>query len=395
MEINLIKRLPPCYRFDVEAMEGWLESMALNGRMLVRRSALWGRVTFLETDPTVASYRLIPLKNRGDDQPHPYLIQDMEKIGWEYVRKWDEFFIFRNLEDSPQEPWSSPETQAADLEPVKKRAVQSLLWAIFLMVCLAALVAYTGYSRLLLSMLCLKTGLVSLTIGAGACIWLLINPICNLRRLTTLQTRIRSGQGQNRHTDWQKHARRNRCLKIAGYAMVVVLCFSSSIMNLTEKYGQKPLSDFPGEPPFATLDELAPEDASVTVENFLDGYYLQGRGIFIPRVLHWWSGVNAVYTDDDYSTAGIMDVQYLEAPSPALALAMAKDLTRSSFRNLPLNIPFLEDIDVDYIAGGNFQSPRVIMAQGNHVLVVRFTMGDKNGNFTLENWLRKTAEKLR
>lgn len=376
-------------------MECWLESMARDGWMLTKGSAPWGRVTFVETQPTPAAYRLIPLKKRGDDQPHPYFIQDMEKIDWEYVRKWGEFFIFRSFDAAPQEPYPSPETQAADLDPVKKRTVQNLLWTVVLEVFLVALVAYTGYTRFLLSMLCLRMGLVSLTIAAGACIWLLINPICNLRKLTSLQARIRSGQGMNRNADWRKYARRNRFLKVAGYILTILLCFSSLLLNLTEKYEQKPLSEFPGEPPFATLEELMPADTDVTAENFLDGYYLQGRGIFIPRVLHWWSGINAVYEADDYSTAGIMDVQYLEAPSPGLAQAMAKDLTRSSFRNLPLNIPFLEDIDVDYIAGGDFQGTRVIMAQGSHVLVVRFTMGDKNGNFTLENWLRKTAEKLR
>lgn len=224
---------------------------------------------------------------------------------------------------------------------------------------------------------------------------MLILPILNFRKITTLQKKIRSGQELNRNTDWQTHARRNRFLKVAGQVLVILLCSSSLILNLTEKQEQKPLSDFPGDPPFATLEELMPEDENVVAENFLDGYYFQGRGIFIPRALYWWSGMAAVYEDNDYSTAGIMEVQYLEAPNSAMALAMAKDLTRSSFRNLPLDIPFLEDIDVDYIAGGDFRGTRVIMAQGNHVIRARFTMGDINGNFTFENWLRKTAEKLR
>lgn len=393
MEKSRIYRLPPCFSWEVEAMEGWLEQMARDGWLLTRRSDLWGRLAFHRGGP--AAYRLIPAEKRGDEEPNLMLKEDLQKLGWDYVQKWEGFFIFRSQSPVLREPCSDPSQLASALERAKGRHGLSLLAGLGVLVFLALAWLIDGPTRFILVFLPLRLNWLAPVILVLLILCLFLPPVLGLRNLSALQKKLRSGAALNRRRDWPRCARRVRLMKAVSGAVLLLAIGFSAYLNFGKALDQYPLKAFPGEPPFATLEELAPEGEEAALSHFTDGYFKQGRGLFIPQVICWWDVGFADYADGTQVTPGIMDIEYIEAPSPRLALAMARDLTRSYASNTQPDLPFLEAVQADYKAAVFHRGVRVILAQGSHVVSARIDLGDSKGNFTFENWVNATLEKLK
>lgn len=392
MEENRISRTPPCTVWDMEAMESWLHDMAMDGWLLTNCTALFGRLVFREEAADHVSYRLIPVRERGEDQPNGFFLEDMRKLGWEFVRKWEEFFVFRSFDPTAKEPYSTLERLAADLDLVKKRLRQQIYCGILVILILFGMIWWQGPTLLLISMMTRKLGWLFPALLILICLALLLPPIRAVRGLRDLQSKLRSGQPLNHQKG--RHAQPARLWNTFVWSLPLLIMFFSLYSNLGEKSERYPLADFPGDPPFATVEDLAP-DETVTCDHFNSGYFRQGRGLFIPRAIQWWDVGYASYADGTPITPGLMDIEYIEAPNHTMAMAFARDLARRSRGGSRPDLPLLNGLDADFADAIFRNGVRIILAQGNHVVSARIDMSDIKGNFTLENWARTTVEKMK
>ena len=65
MSEKYVHRTCPCYKWDVEGIQTWLEDMAAKGLHLEPDGGLFGIFSFLKGEPKQVRYRLTPVKESG------------------------------------------------------------------------------------------------------------------------------------------------------------------------------------------------------------------------------------------------------------------------------------------------------------------------------------------
>lgn len=148
MEKTKIRRLPPCGSCNIEAMEHWLTDMAQEGWRLLDSRA--GRLAFVKERPQCPQYCLVPVEKRNDDRPDGVMMANAETHGWNYVAKWNEWFIFRSTVPCPSALYPSPEARAEGLDVIKKRLIQGLIIEGILLVFYFGVIWYAGFANFLL-----------------------------------------------------------------------------------------------------------------------------------------------------------------------------------------------------------------------------------------------------
>lgn len=387
MTQNKIRRAPPCSRWDLEAMESWLTDLADQGWLLTEETALRGRLVFREEASDHTAYRLIPCQTWGDDAPTGFFQEDMRNLGWLFVRRWEEFYIFRSFDPTSKEPYSSPESMIADLELVKKRQWRTIAIGIGLIAVAIGALIWGSATSLLIEM---ATGILSwlFPLMALLCFALyFIQPIRAIRHLNSLQKNLRSGIPPDRRKNWKSGARWTWLADAAHTAIWILFLFSTLTLNFGDEPARRPLTEFPGQPPFVTLTEVAD---NVRQDS---GYYQLHEGTLFPVIIQWTEH-GAVVDADGSDAFGFLDLQYVEAPNEWLATAMAKDLASANSRGGTVQL--LPQFGLDYAAGTNKNGLiRVILAEGSQVVCARFTMGKASADFDLEHWTELMVEKLK
>ena len=90
MSEQYVHRTCPCYQWDVEGIQTWLEDMAAKGLHVEADGAFFGIFSFLKGEPKTVRYRLTPVKQKrgffaDNDVPDQEEQEFSESCGWEYV----------------------------------------------------------------------------------------------------------------------------------------------------------------------------------------------------------------------------------------------------------------------------------------------------------------------
>lgn len=269
--IRYAYRFCPCFAYDVEGIQTWLEDMASQGLVLEADGTFMGIFTFQKTTPQKHQYRLAPIKEQkgffsdSSDGPGTEEQAFSKACGWEYLVRYGSFYIYRATRPDVRPLHTDPAVHAMALGAVKREKRSTIISKIL------GIIAYSVLSHNLFSFF--RSGAVIgllfllsiLTFG----IWLLGSSIAAIVRLSRYQKRLRSGDGLEQPKNWKEKAFFVRCVKLLPLLCVIVF-LTGWLNSLSMAYNNIPLTDYPQDPPFAVLEDIFPEAEIDRTANFGD-----------------------------------------------------------------------------------------------------------------------------
>jgi len=158
------------------------------------------------------------------------------------------------------------------------------------------------------------------------------------------------------------------------FVVILVLEFSGTLM-LDGK--RQPLTEFPGDPPFPTIADLAPEEALYREEYFgfddEENTFAQWMTLLTECTIVWEENARLTFLDGSTFTGGLY-VEYYEAKNQWIADRLAKSLFRRDMRTWnvkEIELPELA-MELDYARGTDRVFNTVILRQGNTVVRAYF-----------------------
>lgn len=396
-DIPYVYRPVPCPDYDVEGTESWLTDMAAKGLVLSPDGFFASFGIFEKREPQVCKYRLetaAPKKAFEYDLPDKEALALSEELGWTYVARRGEFYIFRSEDPSARELNTDPDVQALALHQLIRRTRSTVVWTVLEIL---FWFLYFTHGTLFLHMISLGTlyTLFVLTLFLVA----LICSVIRLIHLIRLRKKLTVDGYLDHHKNWRIRARRhyigNALLTVAVIAALFIGLGKFSDMVMDEGY--VPLTEYEGKPPFATIADLIPE-GNCTPDTFIIPSEVKEWSTGITPVNIDWQEYATVTLPDGRSTSGSLSVYYHEAASPWIARRIAEEYriegwqdSRKKYTVLPV-----EDMGLSFAAAysGSLHTPCLILQNGCRVMWIRFwETGDPI--LTFADWAAVFADSIR
>lgn len=367
-KIKKIYQFPPCPTYDVERTENWLEDMAQEGLELVGYNAFC-LFSFVKTAPKAVRCRLEASQKKrtiwNDAYAPPQKMLELaQECGWDFVTGVSDFYIFRTEDPSAPELHTDPGIQAATLKVLKRRWRVGL---IPLALCLAVLLFGIGpgffyhmaaYDPILMIFAFLFS------------IWAIIFQFLAQHRIARLCRSLASGDSLTHRGQWRKSAKTYRFSLYASYVLALLILVSACRARYYDSnMAKRPLEEFPGAPPFVTLEELAPENMQIVYDKINNGYFKSRSDTLIPVNYQWLDGGTVTYPGGN-EASGILEIHYCEVFAPWFARAVAKDYMDYYTFFSGTNAIELPDLGVDYAAAfyDKCGLSRIVLAEGSTVV---------------------------
>lgn len=393
-------RLAPCPSYDVEGMESWLEDLAEEGLFLASDGFFCGFGFFYKEEPKKVKYRLQASEVQGGflmddgDVPEKEQREISEALGWEFVARRGEFYIYRSMREDVRELNTDPEIQAITMKMVEKRQFSSI------MSCLIWFVLYPLLKKngaFLVPLLYMKTWFYFFSIALA--LYFVLGPVWKFVYYTKLRRKLKKGEQLNREKNWKKKAWIH---PVKNIVVIVVACAWGCIVlaniHRTVLFEDEiPLAEYSKNPPFATMTDIAPGKP----------YELRNMGYF-NTVIEWsdvlspvnyiWEELAEIQVTEDRSVDGMWDVNYHELRWEWLAKLVAKDYIRMDKER---NFEMIGEMDlgVDYAVAylDNIHMEKVVIRKGNKVLSGTFHeyAGGKENYYTMEEWAQLMADSIK
>ena len=264
-------RTCPCFSYDVEGIQSWLEDLAAQGYVLEADGTFCGIFTFQLTQPQKLRYRLAPVKQTGGifsdntDGPDPEEQEYSRRCGWEYLVRYGAFHIYRATDAQARPLHTDPTVHAMALEEARKHQWHTLTFLI------TQLLIHVLLTHNLFSFF--RTGAVmGLGVLAGVlifCAWLLADTFRAFLWLGRYQKRLRMGDTLDAPVDWKRKALPVRCAKLLPLGAVLLFLVSLGIsLNATTQ--KTPIAAYPGNPSFAVVEDVFPGAQVAHTDSFGD-----------------------------------------------------------------------------------------------------------------------------
>lgn len=399
-EVKYAYRLPPCSPYDQETMESWLEDMARNGLLLSREGRFLGFYTFERCAPKEVRYRLVPALKRQSvldadaGEPFSEEVDIHGELGWDYRLRSDDFFIYCAENPEAGEIHTDPAIQALAIKTLRRRQGRDLIWLVIL-----TGILFTLGERIALAYplgMAVAVGTPIALAVYGWFLWAIIQPIVHLKKLKTLERRIREGESLNRKKNWRKGAWLYRFGKPAILVLtlaVIYASFGGSFRALTQEV---PLAEFPEDPPFVTIEDLSPQGAYREIWEERNRARAWKDWLF-PRNYEWLE-YSQVTTPEGERWSGTLSVSYHEASSPALAERLARELRNYAAQGKYYDGAEILTLDTEGIIGYTYLSkygiPTVMLVSGSIVVEAQVQVNDSARNSLQPYWIQQMANRL-
>ncbi len=392
-------RLAPCASYDVEGMESWLEDMAEQGLFLSSDGFFCGFGFFHKEEPVRAKYRLQASEEQGSvlsdgDVPEKEQQEISEALGWEFVARRGEFYIYRSIKEDVRELNTDPEVQAITMKIVQKRQFSSIIS------CLIWLILYPLLKKngaIIVPMLYMKTWFYLFSVAL--ILWFFLGSVWKLVHYTRLRKKLRKGEQLNRDKNWRKRA----WLYPTKNVVLIVLCCVWGCLVLANIHrsvlfeDEIPLKEYTGNPPFATMADIAPGNP----------YEIEPMG-YANTVTEWsdvlapvnfiWEEYASVQVSEERTVFGFWDVNYHEVKWKWMAKLLAKDYMKLD-QERDFELIGEMDLGVDYAVAymDDIHMEKVILVHGNKVLQGTFHeySGEQENYFSLEEWAKIMADSIK
>ena len=392
-------RLAPCASYDVEGMESWLEDMAEQGLFLSSDGFFCGFGFFHKEEPGRAKYRLQASEEQGSvlsdgDVPEKEQQEISEALGWEFVARRGEFYIYRSIKEDVLELNTDPKVQAITMKMVQNRQFSSIIS------CLIWLILYPLLKKngaIIVPMLYMKTWFYLFSMVL--ILWFFLGSVWKLVHYTRLRKKLRKGEQLNRDKNWRKRA----WLYPTKNVVLIVLCCVWGCLVLANIHrsvlfeDEIPLKEYTGNPPFATMADIAPGNP----------YEIEPMG-YANTVTEWsdvlapvnfiWEEYASVQVSEERTVFGFWDVNYHEVKWKWMAKLLAKDYMKLD-QERDFELIGEMDLGVDYAVAymDDIHMEKVILVHGNKVLQGTFHeySGEQENFFSLEEWAKIMADSIK
>ena len=396
-----VYRLPPCPAYDVEGTESWLSDMAREGLHLAPDGFLLGFAAFERGAPAQVRYRLAAslrqpgLLDESGGGPDPEAVELGREMGWEYVARRGDFYLYRTARPGARELNTDPAVQAIALREVRRRRRGAALGPLFwLALCLFAL----SRAGLLRSIILAGTGFSLL--AAALALWALGDSLGEAVRLGRLEKKLRAGQPPDHRKDWRKSAAFHRgkgLVQLAAVLLWVGMLLHGWSLSVLEE-DRIPLADYQGDPPFATLLDFAGGQGQYTATMLGKGFnsVREWEDWLAPYNARWSEQARIVRPDGTVLEGGLF-LDYHKAANPWVAQELAREYLRADLRQegaVPLDPPSL---GADYAAAclDGLGFPTVVIRRGSIVVHASFLdFSSPQPAQELEPWASILADSL-
>lgn len=391
-------RLPPCPDYDIEGTESWLSDMAASGLHLSRDGFFAGFAIFNKETPRAMRYRLDAAPKKAGlfaegAEPDEEAVSLSAASGWDYVTARGQFLIYRTSDPEAPELHTDPQVQALAINQIRRRERGSVVTS-FLWLFLYPLLWVRG--EWLLTMLNVGTWFILYSVLLVT--WLFAGTVARAIHFRRLRGRLSRGEPLNHRKGWRKTAPRHRA---GGFVLLACCLVWLGIFlrlwsdDLTD-VGKTPLDAYTGDPPFATMADLAPGGDYALNDFGISNTVEIRRDWLAPTVIHW--GETATVTLPDGRTAsGGLYVDYYETASPWLAREVAREYLRSARRGKHYEALSLPPLGVDYAAAylDGLHFPTLLLQHGDRVLKAQFYQTSPDFEISLAEWTQLMAASIR
>lgn len=400
-----VYRLVPCPWYDVEGIESWLESMAQEGLFLRKEAHFGGFTSFEQGEPKTVRYRLEAAQrstsflSESGGEPDAEAVEMSGELGWEYLTKCGQFYIYACDDPDAPELNTDPSVQAMALSYVRKdgrdSAIVNVLWVLLLL-------GLTWYGRCwLLLALQYSSWLVLLT--AVMIIGEMVFGIKRVLMIRRLRKKLLEGNQPDRKKDWKKHAfgyRAGRLLNVL-VAVVWVVGACAYWMNSVENPNEIPITEYQGELPYLRLSEIG-------VEGSFDRDKAMDYTNKITVSSDWLAGTviqsneSGEFTMEDGRRIDCaMYVTYTDMRADWLARELAEEYPISSKREVKkdrfqfFDIPSAEELGVDSAVAYSAypMGCAVVLVKGSEVWQADL-MQFREDSLSIDEWVRMFAASL-
>lgn len=381
--------------------------MARQGLLLDEDGICFGLVRFQRAEPKDVHYRLVstraPAKLRelllGDVDyylPPPEEEQEFfAQYGWSYVSKCGRLYIYQSEGQNRYELDSDPQVQAIGITAVRNMEGAYLLS--FLIVLALNYFLHVRGSFFLIAIDGLMWYLLAIFLLPA---WIALLSAAKLVYFDKLRRRLKIGEKLKHQINWRSGVLLYRL--VAAFHVGIVSLFAVAVVCSLSGVIQPPpsaryvLQEYPGDPPFATVKELAPPgDYTLNSDHYSSGASTQSvRGV--PVTIYWNEKADVVMADGQVFTAAL-SVSYHVTEAPWLARAIASDYLEEGRgfvrrQGQPYETFPLAELGMDYARAYRnvWGEPTVIFQKENRVLMASFQQfGDAQLSF--EEWTKQMA----
>lgn len=397
-EKKIYYRLTPCPAYDVEGMESWLSDLAEEGLFLTQDGFFCGFGFFEKDTPERVKYRLQASEAPGgffadNDVPDKEQQELTEALGWEYVARRGEFYIYRSREEGVRELNTDSAVQALSLKMVQNRQntaiINSILWGL-----LYPLGKSNG--AVIIPMLYMKSWFYLFT--AMLFLWFFISSVKAALYYAGLRKRLKEGKPLNRE---KKRKHRAWWYPTRIVLQIVLCCIWGGILlgNLGRTVlfeDEIPLNEYEGNPPFATLVSLTS-----------NGTYQPGKNGYYDTFIEWvdpiapvnvlWEEYATIETKEGILRSGLWDVDYHEMAWEWMAKVVASDYMKLD-KEREFEFLYEMDLGIDYAVAykNDIFFTKVILREGTKVVRGLFYEyhNEQNQDLTVEEWAKILAESI-
>lgn len=388
-------KLPPCPDYDVEGTESWLGDMAANGLHLSQDGYFAGFAIFDKGEPRVTRYRLDAApKGAGffadDAAPDADTLSLSASYGWEYVTAHGQFVIYRTSDPNAPELHTDPQVQAIAIHQIRRRergsVFASFLWLVWPLLFLKG--------AWVLSMM--NTGTWFVLAALALLLWSCVSAVARAVHFRRLRCKLLRGAPLDHHKKWRRRAVRHRVM-----SLLAVVCCVAWIVTLIylwkqdiEGVGKIPLESYTGNPPFATIVDLAP-GGTYKLDDFGLSNTVEIRSDWLaPTVIHW-AEIATVGLSDGRTVSGGLYVDYYKTISPWFAQEAVRETLRLAQHSKYYEEYSLSDLDVDYAVAYQDIFPILLIQDGSIMIKAQFYQTSPNYEIPLDEWAQLMAASIR
>lgn len=400
---QFIYRRPPYPAYDIEGIECWLEDLAADGLMLDPDGYVFGHMQFRPAVPRKLKYRLEAIPNRKIFEfTAPKAANEKaqtlyREFGWEYLGIFQDFYIYRSMDENPVELNTDPTIQAQTLQSLRRNSLAQLL-SITALVIIGILWAHM---REPLIMRFIFNGWQKTLLFLGfAAAWPIYTLLAYLH-LTRIQKQLASGKELKRNKNWRK----GRFIRRFLLALPMVLYLCQGISNITTNnsvwdHMLRP-EDYPESMPFVTMTVMAPEreyepdtepqlsiwDTPLTPVNH---YWHEYAYLTHPEEERWYGGLTVYYHEAVHEDVAKHLLNTYIKQQDAVAVPEWAPGTTYSSRELDATVYGFDRLKLYHSMGADV----LYLRKGNVVIkaiVNVHVWGDGAEEYLIEPWLQKTA----
>lgn len=381
MDVKTYTFYAPCPVLDIEAMQTWLEDMAMDGYLLKDCSKTRHKFHFYKIEPLRTRYRLTPVSDKIEEwnlRPNEEFASITDAFGWEHVCSNYRLHIFRAYDENVREIHTDASVQAQAIRQLGWRIIKTALtWLVIPLVYFFIIYVFGGANYFWQSVLINSSG--SQIIMVYFAMFAMVKSIIELVRLYPLYKRLKHGYAPVNRKEWRKKASVHRAAFRAYPVIMIVLAILVVMGRSAYRYSV----DFKDLPvvgtglPFLSVADMAQDSDVLSAERMEDVNYMRNWSHVLSPINYDWAEIVEIVDKD--GTEGLVSIHvfYHEPRFDWLAESLTQEYINRA-KQLGTEMPEIcqTNADIAYFYFNEYGIPSAVLKYGNRVICVEFPRMD-------------------